>query len=48
MIEELNVKSKAVPQIRELALAVAHRKQGRAEPKKSPLAPLLEKLAFKR
>jgi pilus assembly protein CpaE len=48
MIEELNAKSKAVPQIRELALAVAHRKQGRAEPKKSPLAPLLEKLAFKR
>jgi pilus assembly protein CpaE len=48
MIEELNVKSKAVPQIRDLALAVANRRQARAEPRKSPLAPLLEKLTFKR
>jgi pilus assembly protein CpaE len=48
MIEELNKKSKAVPQIRDLALALAHRRQDRAERKKSPLAPLLEMLSFKR
>lgn len=44
MIEELNKKAKAVPQIRELALALAHRKEMRAPPARSPLAPLLEKL----
>ena len=52
MIEELNKKAKAVGPIRDLALALAHRKETRAEPKKSSmpggLGPLLEKLKFKR
>jgi hypothetical protein len=48
MIEELNKKAKAVPAIRDLALALAHRKEVRIEQKKSGLAPLLEKLKFKR
>ena len=48
MIEELNMKSKAVPQFRDLAMALAHRKQARAEHKRSSFAPLLEKLTFKR
>lgn len=52
MIEELNKKAKAVGPIRDLALALAHRKETRAEPKKSALpgalGPLFEKLKFKR
>ena len=52
MIEELNKKAKAVAQIRDLAMALAHRKEHRVEPKKSALpgalAPLLEKLKLKR
>jgi pilus assembly protein CpaE len=51
MIEELNKKAKAVAAIRDLAMALAHRKEIRAEPKKSKaggLAPLLEKLKLKR
>ncbi len=52
MIEELNKKAKAVAPIRELAMALAHRKEQRPEQKKSAmpsaLAPLLEKLKFKR
>jgi pilus assembly protein CpaE len=52
MIEELNKKAKAVAQIRDLTMALAHRKEHRVEPKKSALpgalAPLLEKLKLKR
>jgi pilus assembly protein CpaE len=48
MIEELNKKARAVPAIRDLALGLAHRKEVRVEPRKSPLAPLLEKLKLKR
>ena len=52
MIEELSKKAKAVQAIHDLALALAHRKEVRSEPKKpaatSALAPLLEKLKFKR
>ena len=52
MIEELNKKAKAVAQFRDLTMALAHRKEPRAEPKKSALpgalAPLLEKLKLKR
>jgi pilus assembly protein CpaE len=52
MIEELNKKAKAVGPIRDLALALAHRKETRVEAKKSSmpsaLAPLFEKLKFKR
>ena len=52
MIEELNKKAKAVAAIHDLAMALAHRKEVRVEPKKSGMpnafAPLLEKLKFKR
>ncbi len=52
MIEEMNKKAKAVGAIRELAMALAHRKEAKVETKKSAmsggLAPLLEKLKFKR
>jgi pilus assembly protein CpaE len=52
MIEELNKKAKSVGSIRDLAMALAHRKEQRVEPKKSgmpsALAPLFEKLKFKR
>jgi len=52
MIEEMNKKAKAVPAIRELAMALAHRKETRPEAKKSAmpggLSPLLEKLGLKR
>jgi len=50
MIEEYSGKAKAAPQFRELALALAHRKENKEEKKKSSLAPLglLEKLKFKR
>ncbi len=52
MIEEMNKKAKAVPAIRELAMALAHRKESKFETKKSSmpggLGPLLEKLKFKR
>ncbi len=47
MIEELNAKAKSAPCFREIAMSVAHRKETKVE-KKSPLAPLLEKLKFKR
>jgi pilus assembly protein CpaE len=47
MIEEMNGKSKAAPMLRDIALAVAHRKEVRVE-KKSAFAPLLEKLRLKR
>jgi pilus assembly protein CpaE len=52
MIEELNKKAKAVASIRDLAMALAHRKENRPEPKKSAMpsafAPLLERLKRKR
>jgi pilus assembly protein CpaE len=51
MIEELNRKAKAVQPIRDLVMALAHRKETRVEPKKSNLpagfAPLFEKLKIK-
>jgi pilus assembly protein CpaE len=51
MIEEFSGKAKSAPQFRELALALAHRKEHKEEKKKSaltPLGPLLEKLKLKR
>jgi pilus assembly protein CpaE len=50
MIEEFSGKAKAAQQFRELALALAHRKEQKEDKKKSlvPLGPLLEKLKFKR
>lgn len=47
MIEEMNPKSKATAVFRDIALALAHRKEVRVE-KKSALAPFLEKLKLKR
>lgn len=47
MIEELNKKAKAVQPFRELAMALAHRKDVSPPATSSPLAPLLEKLKFK-
>ncbi len=47
MIEEMNAKAKSAPQFRDIALALAHRKEVRVE-KKSAFAPLLEKLKLKR
>lgn len=47
MIEEMNAKAKSAPSFREIALALAHRKEVRVE-KKSAFAPLLEKLKLKR
>jgi len=48
MIEELNKKAKAVQPLRELAMALTHRKDLGQRQQKSPLAPLLEKLKLKR
>ena len=48
MIEEFASKVKAAQQFRELALALAHRKEHKEEKKSSPLAPLFEKLKLKR
>jgi pilus assembly protein CpaE len=52
MIEEHSAKAKAAPQFRELALALAHRKDSKDEKRKpsalAPLAPLLEKFKLKR
>ncbi len=47
MIEELNAKSKAAQGYRDIAMALAHRKEIRVE-KKSAFAPFLEKLKLKR
>lgn len=47
MIEEYNSKAKATHSFRDIALALAHRKEIKVE-KKSPLAPLLEKLKLMR
>jgi pilus assembly protein CpaE len=51
MIEEFSGKAKAAQQFRELALALAHRREQKDEKKPSPLAqlaPLLDKLKLKR
>ena len=48
MIQELNPNAKSVPAFREIAMALAHRKEAKAEKKTSALAPLLEKFKFKR
>lgn len=47
MLEDFNSKAKAVPAFRSIAMALAHRKEAKVE-KKSPLAPLLEKLKLMR
>ena len=47
MVEEMNAKAKCVPQFRDLAMALAGRRQHKVE-KKSPLAPLLERFGIKR
>ena len=47
MIEELSAKAKAAPQFRDIALALTKRPSPKVV-KKSALAPLLEKLKFKR
>ncbi len=47
MIEEMNAKAKSAPTFRDIALALAHRKEAKVE-KKSALAPFLEKLKLKR
>jgi pilus assembly protein CpaE len=47
MIEEMSPKAKSVMAFRDIALALAHRKEVRVE-KKSGLAPFLEKLKLKR
>ncbi len=47
MIEEMSNRAKAAPTFREIAMALAHRKEVKVE-KKSALAPLLEKLKLKR
>ena len=47
MIEELNAKSEAAAAFRSLAMTLTHRKEQRVEKKKSPLAPLFEKLKIK-
>lgn len=48
MIEEYSSKAKAAQQFRELALALAHRREPKEEKKASALAPLLEKFKLKR
>jgi pilus assembly protein CpaE len=47
MIEELGAKSEAAAAFRSLAMKLTHRKEQRIERKRSPLAPLLEKLKIK-
>ena len=47
MVEEYNTKAKAVQSFRDIAMALAHRKEVKVE-KKSALAPLLEKLKLMR
>jgi pilus assembly protein CpaE len=46
MLEELSPKLKQAQQFRELALALAHKRDGKLE-KRSPLAPLLERLKLR-
>lgn len=47
MLEEYNAKAKAAQSFREIAMALAHRKEIKVE-KKSPLAPLFDKLKLMR
>ncbi|MGE5266322.1 MAG: AAA family ATPase [Deltaproteobacteria bacterium] len=47
MIEEMSNRAKATPMLRDIAMTLAHRKEIKVE-KKSPFAPLLEKLKLKR
>ncbi len=47
MIEELNARAKSAPAFRDIAMALAHRREAKVE-KKSALAPLLEKFKLKR
>lgn len=47
MVEELNPKAKAAAGFRDISMTLANRKEIRVE-KKSPLAPILEKLKLKR
>lgn len=47
MVEEYNAKAKAAQTFRDIAMALAHRKEIKAE-KRSPLAPLLDKLKLMR
>jgi pilus assembly protein CpaE len=47
MIEEMSNRAKAAPTFRDIAMTLAHRKENKVE-KKSPFAPLLEKLKLKR
>ena len=48
MIQELNPNAKSVASFREIAMALAHRKEVKVEKKASALAPLLEKFKLKR
>ena len=50
MVEEFNAKAKAPQAFRDIAMALAHRKEARVERKSalSPLAPILEKLKLMR
>ncbi|MFM1816094.1 MAG: pilus assembly protein cpaE [Pseudomonadota bacterium] len=48
MIQEVNAKAPAVVELRDLAMALIHRRETRVEQKKSGLAPLLEKFGLKR
>ena len=47
MLEELNANAKAAQNFRDIAMALAHRKEAKPE-KKSPFAPLFEKLKMMR
>lgn len=47
MLEEFSSKAKAIPAFKSTAMALTHRKEAKTE-KKSPLAPLLEKLKLMR
>jgi pilus assembly protein CpaE len=48
MVEEYSAKAKAAQQFRELAFALAHRREPKEEKKASALSPILEKLRLKR
>ena len=48
MIEELNAKARAAASFREIALAMANRREMQASKRTSALAPLLERLKIKR
>ena len=48
MIEELNAKAKSASSFKDIAMALAHRKEAKSEKNKSALAPLFEKLKIKR